>query len=65
MSQTYNFPVYATQGGGLVREVAPNRYIFVEKPDCSGLSVGDYMPEGWSTIPANALAHQSMMDDQY
>ena len=47
MDKVYNFPVFGTQGGGLVREVSQNPfvYVFVEKPDCSGLDVGDTMPK--------------------
>lgn len=42
----YDFPVFGTQGGGLVQEVAPNIYQFVEAPDsCTGLGIGDFMPE--------------------
>lgn len=55
-TRDYDFPVWGTQGGGLVREVSPNRYIFVEAPDCPGLGVGDYMPEMWGVEPANDLA---------
>lgn len=58
--KVYNFPVFATQGGGLVREVGKNpyKYVFVEKPDCPGLEVGDYMPEQWDLIPANQHARE-------
>ena len=56
----YNFPVWGTQGGGLVREIGRDRYIFVEKPDCPGLDVGDYMPEEWGIIPANQSAKDSI-----
>jgi len=54
----YNFPVYGTQGGGLARNVE-GKFIFVEKPDCPGLSVGDEVPEQWDIIPANQLAKDS------
>ncbi len=53
----YKYPVWGTQGGGLVRE-AGGTYIFVEKPNCPGLDVGDEMPEEWGIIPANGLARQ-------
>ncbi|MBI4155793.1 MAG: hypothetical protein HY507_01000 [Candidatus Zambryskibacteria bacterium] len=56
--KTYNFPVFGTQGGGLVREVSPNKFIFVEKPDCPGLDVGDFMPEEWDYQPANHAARE-------
>jgi hypothetical protein len=64
----YNFPVWATQGGGLVREVSrnPYRYIFVEAPPKGmGLSVGDFMPEEWDLIPANKLARDIIEDEQF
>ena len=55
MSRRYDYPVYGTQGGGLVREVN-GAYIFVEKPNCPGLDVGDTMPTEWDIIPANTQA---------
>ena len=55
MERKFNFPVWGTQGGGLVREVG-NTYFFVTKPDCPGLDVGDDMPEEWGVVPANELA---------
>lgn len=57
MQRQFNFPVFGTQGGGLVRP-ASNGYIFVEKPDCPGLDVGDKMPPEWGIVPANSLANQ-------
>ena len=67
MERTYNFPVYGTQGGGLVREVSKNpfKYIFVEKPDCPGLDVGDFMPEEWDLIPANQEARDEVNGEQF
>ncbi|PIQ67349.1 hypothetical protein COY25_01345 [Candidatus Uhrbacteria bacterium CG_4_10_14_0_2_um_filter_41_7] len=59
MERQYNYPVWGTQGGGLVREVN-GTYIFVEKPDCPGLDVGDEMPEMWGIIPANQQARADM-----
>jgi hypothetical protein len=56
--KTYNFPVYGTQGGGLVREIAPNLYRFVEKPNCPGLDVGDTMPKEWGIVPVNQRAQK-------
>jgi hypothetical protein len=59
----YKFPVWGTQGGGLVREVGRNRFIFVEAPPAGmGLTVGDEMPEQWGIIPANQLA---IVEDEY
>jgi len=51
----YNYPVWGTQGGGIVRE-SGSGYIFVTKPNCPGLDVGDTMPDEWGLIPANDLA---------
>lgn len=46
--QYNSYPVYGTQGGGLVRWDERNQnYVFVEKPDCPGLEVGDFMPIEW------------------
>lgn len=65
--RVYNFPVFASQGGGLVREVSKNpyRYIFVEKPDCPGLDVGDYMPDEWDIVPANQAARDLVNREQF
>ena len=59
MSRTYDYPVWGTQGGGLVRGVN-EIYIFVEKPDCRVLDVGDEMPKEWGIIPANERARREM-----
>ena len=64
MGRTYNYPVWGTQGGGLVREVN-GTFIFVEKPNVAGLDVGDEMPEKWDTIPANELARQQMDKESF
>ena len=54
----YDFAVYGTQGGGLVREV-DGTFIFVEAPsDFPELTVGSEMPEEWGTAAANNLAHR-------
>ena len=60
----YDFPVFGTQGGGLVREVN-GKYIFVEKPQCPGLDVGDEMPDEWGIAPANLAASQEMEDELF
>ncbi|MDO8590191.1 MAG: hypothetical protein Q7R69_02870 [bacterium] len=52
---TYNFGIYGTQGGGLARKVGET-YIFVTKPDCPGLGIGDDVPREWDLVPANAQA---------
>ncbi|OHA20743.1 MAG: hypothetical protein A2849_01665 [Candidatus Taylorbacteria bacterium RIFCSPHIGHO2_01_FULL_51_15] len=61
MEKEYGYPVWGTQGGGLVRQMGKN-YIFVEKPDCPGLDVGDFMPEEWGIIPANSSARKEIGD---
>lgn len=54
--KTYDFPVWGTQGGGLVREV-DGKYLFVEAPkDFPELTVGSEMPEEWGLAAANDLA---------
>jgi len=60
----YNYPVWGTQGGGLVCDVG-GKLIFVEKPDCPGLDVGDEMPAQWSLIPANQLAMEKMDQESF
>ena len=55
MKYKFNFVVYGTQGGGLVREVG-DTYIFVEAPpEGAGLGVGDELPAGWSIAHATGL----------
>ncbi len=54
----YKFPVYGTQGGGLVREIN-GICIFITKPDCPGLDIGDIMPEEWGIQPANQMARDT------
>ena len=67
VQRVYNYPVFGTQGGGLVREVnkSPFTYVFVEKPDCSGLDVGDMMPKEWDIIPANQAARDLIGHEQW
>ncbi len=62
-----NYPVYGTQGGGLVRELRHANvffYIFIEAPqDASlGIKVGDDMPEGWDYQPVNEAARRAVAD---
>ncbi len=57
--RVFGYPVWVTQGGGLVREIA-EKYYFVEKPDCPGLDVGDEMPGEWGVFPANDLAREEV-----
>lgn len=59
MAKEYDYAVWATQGGGLVRKVG-GVYIFIKKPDCPGLDVGDIMPEEWGIIPVNIHARNEM-----
>lgn len=61
-AEEYNFPVWGTQGGGLVRSVG-DKFIFVTKSDCPGLDIGDEMPEEWGIIPANQLARDESDPD--
>ncbi len=58
----YAFPVWATQGGGLVREAGQSGVChFVEAPEPGmNLSVGDTMPSEWSIVPANNAARVAM-----
>ena len=60
---TYPYPVFGTQGGGLVRQQG-ERYVFVEPvPEC-GLDVGDTMPDMWGVIPANDQARRQIEDEE-
>lgn len=61
MEREQSFPIYATKGGGLVRAGEGNTYIFIQKPNCPGLNVGDVMPRGWDIAPANRLAQEEVM----
>ena len=63
MSREYRFPVYGTQGGGLVRQIG-DKFIFMTKPDCPGLDVGDEMPREWGIAAANDLALQENEHEQ-
>jgi len=63
-TREFRYPVFATQGGGLVREVN-GRYIFVVKPDCPGLDVGDEMPSEWGIASANRLAIEQLCDEEF
>lgn len=67
MDRKHNFPVFVTQGGGLVREISQNPYVyvFVEKPDCPGLDVGETMPKEWDIVPANQAARNLIADEQF
>lgn len=64
MNRVYQFPVYGTQGGGLVRETG-GKFIFIEKPNCPGLDVGDEMPKEWDYQPANKFARQEVVKEQF
>jgi hypothetical protein len=67
--RTYNFPVFAAQGGGLVREVEiANRtyeYFFVEVPEGFMFAVGDKMPTEWDIVPANGAAQELISREQF
>jgi hypothetical protein len=60
MDKKRNYAVWATQGGGLVRETG-GIFIFIEPPEW-GFQVGDEMPEEWGIAPANDAA-QAEWDD--
>lgn len=50
------YPIYATQGGGLVRPCMGG-YIFIEvPPNQPSLDIGSQMPIEWDLIPANHAA---------
>lgn len=60
MTKKYRFPIWGTQGGGLVREVN-GAYVFVEPPpDFPNLTVGAIMPSEWGIAPANDLARREI-----
>lgn len=61
VEQEYTYPVYSTQGGGLVRFVG-NHAVFIVAPPWGSLGIGDYMPEEWDVIPDNDLARQGEDD---
>ena len=63
---TCDFPIFSTNGGGLVRQVGKtDTYVFVEEPDPStNLHVGDTMPEEWGLAPANQAAMDLMEQSQ-
>jgi len=59
-AEKYDFAVYGTQGGGLVRWVN-GAYVFIERPkDFPELTVGSFMPSEWDIIPANDAAHMEI-----
>jgi hypothetical protein len=65
-AKKYDFAVYGTQGGGLVRENPPGVFTFVEAPpDGFGLKVGDKMPVEWCLAPANELARAEVNQEQF
>ena len=61
---TFPFPVWRTQGGGLVSdEHKGGVYRFVEAPELGmNLKVGDPMPAEWGIAPANTAAMVAMED---
>lgn len=52
MSRRYSYPVWGTDGGGLVCRL-DGTYVFVEEPASRGFDVDDEMPEEWGLTPAN------------
>lgn len=58
----YPFPVWGTQGGGLVRQVG-NKFIFVEAPEnFPDIAVGSEMHPMWDLIPANEAARNDGLE---
>ncbi len=51
---------WATQGGGVAIEDKNGNMVFIEKPDCPGLDVGDYVPKERGLIPTNNAAQDEM-----
>ena len=65
MANNYDFPVYRTQGGGLVKEV-DGKLVWVETPTSSAfarMKIGDEMPEEWDIAPGNELARKELIQD--
>lgn len=61
----YDFPVYGTQCGGLVK-FNVKCFIFVEKPCCPGYEIGDVMPDNWGiTEMANPKYDCESTDHNY
>ncbi len=60
MAEEYNFPVWGTQGGGLVKRDG-DHYTFVEPPaNFPGINVGDTMHPEWGLAPANEHARAEL-----
>lgn len=65
MKKKYDFPVYKTEFGGLVRETK-EAFVFLEKPKVSGYETGDKMPSDWTLYPANEAARiEKAIDECY
>jgi hypothetical protein len=62
MPEECDFPVYGTQGGGLVRR-SGDHYVFVEVPDWGNFKVGDKMPGDWGIAAANEKARNEIEDE--
>ena len=57
MKEGYDYPVWGTQGGGLVKKTRSGVFVFIEAPtNVANVSVGDEMPRSWGTFPANTSA---------
>lgn len=60
MAQEYDFPVWGTQGGGLVKQEG-DHYVFVEPPaDFPAIKIGDRMHPEWGLAPANEHARAEL-----
>ena len=55
MAPRYNFPVYATQGGGLARYVQGTLIWVVPPKDFPCMQVGDEVPQEWGTVLATGI----------
>jgi hypothetical protein len=60
-TEKYNFPVFATQGGGLAQKLGKS-FVFVEAPDCPGLSVGDLVPEEWEIAATDDQSRDALVE---
>ena len=52
-----NYPVWRTQGNGLVRSTG-GRVVFIKPPNCLAFKSGDVMPADWKPAPANEKARE-------
>lgn len=60
-----NYPVFATQGGGLARSGPGDSFIFIETPKWGNYQVGDLVPEEWSLVPINKAAREEVVSEDF